>query len=107
MKMISMKNDAKEEKKDYATVCAPCDDSEYPYCLKLYLNEETIGKLGIKNMPEVGTYLTLNAAVEVVGVSMREVKDGKTDRCIDLQITDMALEPYEEKKSATKTLYGS
>ena len=48
-------------------------------------------KLGIKEMPKVGTKFNIEAACEVVGVNMNAGKESES-RSIRLQLTSMCLE---------------
>jgi hypothetical protein len=105
MAMTSMKL-SKSEAKDSMPICSP-DDGDgpaYPYGLCLYLDDETMKKLGITDMPDVGTRLMLHATVEVTSNSQRQTQDGKTVN-MDLQITDMEL--AAPGKSAADRLYGN
>lgn len=99
------KADAKEE--SGATPDLPA----YPYGMSLYLNDETLEKLGITTMPKVGSVLRMVANVTVTGTSVRATQGEKeageatetTDSCVDLQITDMEL--AGEIKDMAATLY--
>lgn len=84
---------------------------KYPYGLTLYLNDETLEKLGMTEMPKVGSVLQLQAMVTVTGTSQRaqqtEKESGEPDEtttsCVDLQITDMDLQG--PAKDMAKSLY--
>lgn len=84
--------------------CSPSDGGPaYPYGLSLYLNDETLTKLGMADLPDVGSKLQLTAIVEVTSNSQRQTQDGKTVN-MDLQITDMEL-ASEAKPVDAKALY--
>lgn len=86
--MINMKQSQKSE-----TLLAEAqqdDAPEYPYGLRICLDSESLDKLGVTELPAVGTTMTLMARVEVVSVSQHESGDGK-NRDVSLQITDMEL----------------
>lgn len=100
MKMISMKMDKKEEKLEVAHP----GESEYPYGLVLNLCSESLKKLGIEDLPEIGKKMSISAIVEVCALSQREMKDMDPDKNLSLQITDMAIEG--EKKAMSKRIYG-
>lgn len=108
--MISMKLDKADAKEEAG---ATPDLPAYPYGLTLYLNDETLEKLGIKTMPAVGSKLQLTATVIVTGTSVRATQGEKeagegaetTDSCVDLQITDMDL--AAPIKDMASTLYPS
>ncbi|WP_271311453.1 capsid staple protein [Yersinia intermedia] len=80
---------------------------DYPWGLRITLNNETLKKLGIA-LPKVGDVLELVGKVKVLSTSTRE--DGE-EICsnADLQITDIGLISgnVEAAKSAADTLYGS
>lgn len=80
---------------------------EYPWGLCLRLNEETIAKLGLDKLPEVGKQVSIQAVGEVVSVSMNQYADQKQNRCLELQVTELGVGPYEEPKmDAGAALYG-
>lgn len=87
--MINMKSSEKQSATLLSDVAS--DEPEYPYGLRISLDEESLKKLGIGEMPEVGTTMALQAKVEVVAVSQYEHKDD-VSRTLVLQITDMALD---------------
>ncbi|NYT45135.1 hypothetical protein H0A64_09905 [Alcaligenaceae bacterium] len=92
--MISMKTSEKRSATLLAEVEA--DTPEYPYGLRINLDDDSLKKLGITELPEVGTTMTLQARVEVVSVSQHESDNGK-HRDMSLQITDMTLEASNTK----------
>lgn len=79
----------------------------YPYGLTIYLDNDTLAKLGITDMPKVGGTMQLTATVKVTGTSERESqnKDGvaETNACVDLQI--IAMELAGAAKDAARSLY--
>jgi len=102
--LVSMKMSPAEAKKSYEPTMMT-DKPEYPYGLCIHLNEESIAKLGLKSLPDAGETLLLMAKVQVSSVSMRDTQEGQ-DRCLDLQITELALAEDKTQKSAEETLYG-
>lgn len=77
---------------------------EYPYGLRISLDDESIAKLGISKLPEVGLEMYLGATVKVVEVSENELHGENKERRVELQITDMAL--TVEKENPGKKIYG-
>lgn len=76
--------------------CAPSHDMEdggprYPYGLTVYLDDTVLSKLGLTQLPAVGTQLTLTAAVTVKAVDMRQRQGKEDENSVDLQITAMEL----------------
>lgn len=95
--MINLKLTPKEAKE--TMLCGPCDPQgpAYPYGLTLQLDEETLAKLGAKDLPEVGVEVLLSAKAKVTAVSVNEQQDADSDgapdkrRSVSLQITDIDL----------------
>lgn len=110
MKLISMKLEKKDDDKEYRQgdsmlCCAEPKDGgpAYPWGLVLCLDDDSLKKLGIDKLPDVGEVLTLNALVTVTSNSQRQNQEGKTSS-MDLQVTDMALSTGPEK-TAAQSLY--
>jgi hypothetical protein len=92
-------------RKERAETAAPSDvhQEEYPYGLRIHLDDEQLKKLGITSLPAVGTEVTLIAKAKVNNVheSTTDGGGGKhAYRSVGLQITDLGLKP---PKSETKT----
>lgn len=104
MKMKSMKLDGAKEQ---GQAVNPVNNSpRYPYGLNIRLENDSIEKLDIEEMPEVGEVVMIMAHAKVESVSMNEQADGKKYKSISLQITDMSLSEMEEKKDIMKAMYG-
>jgi hypothetical protein len=106
--MKSMKLNAVEATKE-ASYDSPSDKPEYPYGLTISLDDQSLSNLGMNEMPEIGTIMTLEAKVIVCSKSQYQNQDGP-DNNLSLQITDMALtedadEPKDERTAAQK-IYG-
>lgn len=93
--MQSMKLTPKEAKAE-ASYESPDKAPEYPYGLSICLDEEALKKLGMKDLPDVGGRMRLEALVTVCSKSQYE-NQGGADSNLSLQITDMELEPVEEE----------
>lgn len=98
----------KIERKPETDVAIATEKPKYPYGLELRLDNESLTKLGITTLPKVGMKLRLEAKVFVESVSEEERADGKPNRHVGLQITDMALgeNPGDKSKRHAQTLYG-
>lgn len=100
----------KEEAKDQYGI-EPSDETlpKYPYGLSIYLDDDVLKKLGMTDLPKVGTSMPATITVMVTGTSQRATqssKDGEQMRtCVDLQITDMDI--TMPTKSAADVLYGA
>lgn len=103
MDMVSMKS----SRADMKEASAPMMDNgpQYPWGLQIHLDDKPLEKLGLKDLPKVGTALMLMARVEVQSVSSSDRKDGDPSRSVGLQITHMCLES-EDKMSDSDLFYG-
>ncbi|MBN9642931.1 MAG: hypothetical protein J0I68_30680 [Achromobacter sp.] len=106
MNLIDMKLSPEEAKEGECCVSSESPDGspKYPWGLSISLDDVTLRKLGMTELPEVGRQMRLMAAVEVCGTSQHANQDG-TDRCVSLQITQMGLEG--EGPQPAQVLYGS
>jgi hypothetical protein len=90
LELKSMKCDEKEPGPAEAMYGGPQQD--YPYGLRICLDEECLAKLGVEKLPELGAEMMITAKVRVTRKSESEdMAEGEVERSLDLQITDMAL----------------
>ena len=102
--MKSMELTKEESKAGYGEVLAGAGDAPlYPYGLNIHLDNETIKKLGLTGLPDVGQVMNINAVAKVVsiGTSQHQGND-KTSRA-ELQITHMTLD--KAGKDMAKEMY--
>lgn len=83
-----MKRSAKEKKAD--GVQAVDSGPDYSYGLRITLDHEELEKLGVKELPKPGEYISLVAQCCVQSVSQHESED-REDRSVSLQIEKMRL----------------
>jgi hypothetical protein len=107
MNLIDMKNTV--QTKDSSLV-SPVENDEYPYGLRIRLDNDTLKKLGITELPAIDSEHKLVALVCVVGLNMNEsAGEGEPYRSVELQIEQMALAPAKEEagesKDPAKTMY--
>lgn len=110
MKLVSLKLDPKDAAEEVSCDPKPSDAPMYPYGTCLYLDEDEQKKLGIKDMPDVGTEFPIEAVVVVVGTSERQTQGG-TRKTLDLQIVKLGIgieeEPQTMEDKAAAQLYGN
>lgn len=84
---------------------SPDDQPGYPYGLSLYLNDDSLRKLGIDELPTPGDELHVEGVVKVTGVrSSADEKD--EDRSVELQVTHLSVEAeHETRGKGAKALY--
>lgn len=90
MKLVSMKS--KDEGHGHGCCCGPtqCESPDYPWGLRITLDEAQLTALGVEALPAVGGPVGLEAAALVMSASEEQV-DGETRRTLQLQITDLAV----------------
>lgn len=92
--LVSLKRTKKEKSEGDSVCCAPGGGDDYPYGTRLDLDEDSLDKLGITNLPEVGSTMKVTAEASVDSVSSRAYAGedgGKQKRSLTLQLTKMAL----------------
>jgi hypothetical protein len=75
---------------------------KYPYGLSLYLDNDTLNRLGIQTLPAVGAQMSLTAICKVTSVGADEDQSGMVQR-VNLQIT--AMEISEAEKTPAQSIY--
>lgn len=101
--LTSMKRSESEMAKPYGL---EMEDREYPWGLKVHLEDEDLEKLGIDMLPDVGGKRLMIARVEIVSASRHDTQDG-VDRSMSLQITDMKLREDEPERDPADVMYGN
>ncbi|MDF7242957.1 capsid staple protein [Proteus mirabilis] len=71
---------------------------EYPYGLRISLENDTIEKLDV-SIPDVGESIELSAVAKILSKSINE-REGKKSVYVELQITDLALGVGDTKSTA-------
>lgn len=91
-KLVSMKRTPEDRRKD-AGEAAPIEAlaPDYPYGLCIHMDGDELDKVGMKELPAVGTEIPITVRVKVTRVSQSAVEGADEERSIDLQITDMAI----------------
>lgn len=104
MKLIDMKLNA-EEKAEYGPQTPLCD-SDYPYGLRITLDDDAISEV-FKKMPEVGESRMLCVMVTVCTLSQYEKEGSENEKTMGLQITAVGEMPMQgSKKDPASSLYG-
>lgn len=94
------------EKKESSILSHVEDKPNYPYGLKITLDADTIEKLGLSDLPEVGSKVQIVAVAEVVNVRKDSEYGDVAKHSIELQIQDMEASPESVEKKASSVLYG-
>lgn len=104
MKLVDMAYSKAELKKQDGPVAA-ADRDPYPWGLCLHLEKEQLDKLGVKELPEVGSEFHFVAVAKVTSVN-HSARQGQDENCsVGLQITMMQIalqESAAEEKSEGK-----
>jgi len=101
--MIDMK--LKPEAKTMLGEPVGMDAPEYPYGLRICLDNESLTKLGITELPAIDAEFKVTALACVVSVSQHESQGSDKPRCsVDLQIEMMELAPAKEEAGEGKSI---
>lgn len=103
MKSMKMSD---SEQKEYATGSVMSGVPLYPWGLQITLDDESLKKLGIKDLPAIDQVMEITVKAQVVSLTAR--KEGNDDNCacVSLQITDMEILDSGVDMAAEK-LYGA
>ena len=102
--MIDMKRTKSEsdESKEVAM-----GEEDYPYGLSISLDQDSLEKLGIAELPKVGAEMMLMAKVKVTSTNESQ-HENQSHKSVSLQITEMELEQGQaERPAASSVMYGS
>lgn len=86
------KTEAKTKSESMAIGTA--DTERYSYGTRMTLDDAELKKLGIKELPAVGTVLMFEAKAKVIS-SRQSASEGSNSRNVELQITHMDFEADE------------
>jgi hypothetical protein len=107
MAMVDMKR-SKEERADAdEAMNKPMEQEPYPYGLHVELDHDSLKKLGVDQLPKVGSKLKIHAHGHVVSAEEREHEHdgGKKHRHVRVQLRQMEVEHskgHEEKAAGAK-----
>ncbi len=87
-KMTDMKRSRAESKSEYTINSKP---NEYGYGLCIRLEDVDLDKLGIVNLPAIGTKFIVEAVGVVESVHQSQSVNNKDDRCFSIQIQKLGL----------------
>lgn len=104
--LVSMQLSAKQAKEMMGDTGATPDRPRFPWGLTINLDDETLDKLKISELPKVGSTEDLRAVVKVTRISEDDSESGKR-RSVGLQITDLAFGDPDDPKATESALYGS
>lgn len=88
------KAEAKAQAEEY-TKPSPDNEPSYPWGLEIRLEDESLAKLGITTLPEIGAEFHLSVVATVKSASESRMASGRTDRCVCLQITMLGVDLEE------------
>ena len=94
-----------QEKRE-GSVLSVEDKPDYPSGLRIHLNEDTIAKLGLSEMPEVGAMMNIIGMAEVVNVSKEDGMGDVESFSISLQIQDLDVNEETKDQQVGNLLYG-
>lgn len=98
MKMISMKRteaDKRGDKMENAPMSSMAAD--YPYGLVIHMDKDELDKIGMKQLPGIGTEIPMEILVKVTSVR-QSATENKEETSVDFQITDISIDTESEKE---------
>lgn len=98
MSMVNMKRKPEREEKPGEV---EADEPQYPYGLCLNLGKDELEKLGITQLPDVGTPVMIQAKAFVKSTNAYETQGDGKSMGVELQITDLEMAPGEKKDPAS------
>ena len=90
-KLVSMKRSEKDKGDGMENAPVEAIAPDYPYGLCIHLDRDELKKVGMKELPKVGTEMPITAVAKVTRVSQSAVEGADEEASIDLQITDLGL----------------
>ena len=100
--LIDMKLTAESKPEAKTLLSAEADRPEYPYGLRITLDDESLTKLGISELPTIDAEFTLEALACVISVSRNYIQDPSMQRrSLELQIKTLQLTPAKEQSEAS------
>lgn len=105
MALVDMALTADEAKETSMMSYDPKEAPKYPYGLNLDFNDETLKKLGISKLPQVGEELAITAVAKVTRISAYD-EQGGTEQCLGLQIVGMEVNIPSQVETPAGKLYG-
>jgi hypothetical protein len=80
------------------------DGPDYPYGLSVHLDEGSLLKLQVKDLPKAGEEVRIEGTAKVRSVRQEDVDGGQQERSVELQITHLGLGAPPAKTGAD-TMY--
>lgn len=105
MAMVNMKMSREERAESQAIAM---DQPDYPYGLCIDLDDDALTKLGITDMPKVGTEIMFRAKATVKSTGENQYEGQDKESRMSLQITDMEIgeSMTDRNNNSASLLYG-
>lgn len=95
---VSLALSKKEAKEVTSLMTSPSNAPRYEWGTRIELSTRSLEKLGVKDLPKVGSYVTVTAYCCVTSVSESQQVDGDENKSVSLQIEEMSLAPSASKR---------
>lgn len=86
---------SKSDKEEIRETAVASDPPEFPFGLRIHLNEESIEKLNMGKLPSPGSEMMAMVKLRVESASINKTEE-KMDRNLSLQITKMGIKNVDE-----------
>lgn len=105
MKLTDMKM-SKKKKAETEAAPSPSSGPDYPYGLVLNLDKDSLKKLGMDEMPDVGEMCMIHARGEITRVSQSAGENGE-DKSVEIQITKLSVMPGMDDREDVESGFAS
>ena len=96
--LVSMRRTKADKKRNRAEI-ASGDQESFPYGLRLNLDDESLTKLGIKDLPKVGEAWIIVGVGKVASVSKSD-NERRTNRDVSIQLEKLEVGPLRKSNTA-------
>lgn len=104
MALVSLKRTAADKEEEMKEV-SMMEQEDYSYGLCLHLDSEELEKLGITNMPKVGSSVMIKAKCLVKSTKQESENGEAMENSMRLQVTDMEIgESMEDRNTNAATM---
>ena len=89
--MADMKRTPSEKKGENKAMAEPYKGPDYPYGTRIHLDHESLKKVGMTDLPEIGHEVEIRAKAHVSSASAEKREGEEERRHLELQITHLGI----------------
>lgn len=96
MKLVDLKMSKADKKESSPMVAGKYEGPDYPYGTCLRLDNASLEKLGMDELPKVGAVMHVSGLGRVTAVSSHESKN-RDERTVEIQIEQLGVEDEDDE----------